>query len=344
MLNHLIPATADLVSALKAINNLSGHARTLFVHDEERHIVGSVTGGDIRRAILRGTPLDTPVTEAMNAGFVALDRQDPRCHEIVREARNKGIELLPVLDVDRHLIEILDLSKIKALLPLDAVLMAGGKGERLRPLTLTTPKPLLTVGPKAIIDYNIEALEANGITDIYVTVNYLHEQIEQHFDARKNIADITCILEPKRLGTLGSVTLIDSLHHDNVLIMNSDLLTNLNFAEMFDHHVTTGADITIAAVPYTVSVPYAIMRANGTRVTAIEEKPTFNYYANGGVYIIRRALLETITPGEYLDAPDFITRTIRDGGHVEYFPINGRWIDIGSPDDYRYADDLMTPL
>ena len=344
MLNHLISAQADLVCALKAINNLSGHSRTLFVQDADGAVTGSVTDGDIRRAILRGNGLSESVTVAMNANFMSIDRQNPKCHDIVREARRKGIDLLPVLDSERRLTDILDLSKVKAMLPLDAVLMAGGRGERLRPLTLTTPKPLLKVGPKAIIDYNIEALEANGISNIFVTVNYLHEQIEEHFNQRQNIAEIRCILEPKRLGTLGSVTLIDSLSHDNVLVMNSDLLTNLDFAEMFDHHITTEADITVAAVPYTVSVPYAIMRGNGTRVTAIEEKPTFNYYANGGVYIIKRSLIDALTPGEYLDTPDFITQTIRNGGHVEYFPINGRWIDIGSPDDYRYADDLMTPL
>lgn len=225
--------------------------------------------------------------------------------------------------------------------------MAGGRGERLRPLTLSIPKPLLAVGGKPIIDRNIEMLEEYGVRNIFVTVNYLHNKIEEHFRIRNaketdNHADVTCVLEPKRLGTLGSLALVEGLRHDNILVMNSDLLTNLDFEKMWRTHTESGAHLTMGAVPYTVSVPFAIMRTKGSEVTGLEEKPTYNYFINGGVYMMRRELLERITKGEYLDAPNFIESLIADGLNVECFPIEGRWIDIGSPDDYRAANELLS--
>ena len=225
---------------------------------------------------------------------------------------------------------------------MDAVLMAGGRGERLRPLTLETPKPLLKIGNKAIIDYNVDELIRNGVDNIFVTVNYLHEQIETHFSQPRSGAEIKCILEPKRLGTIGSVALIDDLKHDHVLVMNSDLLTTLSYEDMFAWHIEHEADLTMAVIPYTVSIPFAIIDHDLDSVKGLIEKPTHNYLANAGIYIIRRQMLSRIKSGDYLDAPDFIEQLIADGHKVCHYRINGTWIDIGSPDDFRYAQELMS--
>ncbi|MDE7437147.1 MAG: nucleotidyltransferase family protein [Muribaculaceae bacterium] len=341
--SHILNPDASVKDALDAINSLSGGRMILFVTDSDDKILGAVTDGDIRRALLRGVSISDSVCKAMNTLFTSLDSND-NAAEVVAEGKRRHLRLIP-LTREGRLTDILDLDSLQAVLPVDAVLMAGGKGERLRPLTLHTPKPLLKVGGKPIIDRNIERLEAFGIKNVFVTVNYLGEQIEEHFSMRnsadpKPFAEVKCVREPRRLGTLGSLALVDGLQNDTVLVMNSDLLTNIDFDKMWRHHISTGAALTVGTVPYTVSVPYAIMRTDGTRILGLEEKPTYNYFANGGVYMMKRELIDAIPAGEYLDAPDFIESLIAKGERVESFAIEGRWIDIGSPDDFRAANEL----
>ncbi len=343
--DHIISSGATLREALDAINNLSGRPLILFSVDRNEKLAGSITDGDIRRALLRGENLDSPVENAMNRNCLRIENGGDETRKVA-EGKRRKLRLIPVTS-DGKISEILDLDSIRAILPLDAVMMAGGKGERLRPLTLETPKPLLKVGGKPIIDRNIERLEEYGLRKTFVTVNYLREKIEEHFEARNNAtpsprARVECVLEPTRLGTLGSLSLIEGLTEENLLIMNSDLLTTIDFKKMLDHHISTGAALTVGAVPYTVSIPYAIMRTEGNHVRGLEEKPTFNYFANGGVYIMRSKLLERIPKGEYLDAPDFIERLISEGEKVEMFPIDGGWIDIGNPDDFRTANEILS--
>ncbi len=335
---HELPATATVRDALEGLNRLSGETMTLFVADGEGRVSGSVTDGDVRRGLLAGIGLVDPVARVAHTGFLAVKGEDSD-FEVMRRAREKGIALLPRLDQDGRLAGIIDLREIKALLPIDAVLMAGGRGERLRPLTLDTPKPLLEVGGRAIIDYNIDSLKAHGVADIFVTVNHLREKIEAHFEA---IEGVECIAEPRRLGTIGSLRLIgDRLRHDNVLVMNSDLLTDLDFEDLYSSHVASGAALTVVAVPYTVSVPFAVMDIKGEWVNGLTEKPTLNYFVNAGVYLMRRELVERIAPDSYTDAPDFIEDLIADGKKVGYYHLRGTWIDIGSPDDYRHACEMM---
>lgn len=336
---HSIAADATVREALVALNSLSGESLTLFAFDGDDLLVGTVTDGDIRRALIGGASLSDKVEKVMHRNYLSAVPGDNICLSI-SEGRRRRITLLPVVEQGR-VVSLLDLRKMRTKLPIDAVLMAGGRGERLRPMTEHTPKPLLPVGGKPIIDYNVDELEACGVDKIFVTVNYLAEQIERHFYGRMGNASVECVREPKRLGTMGSLAFVDGLTCDNVLVMNSDLLTTLDFEAMYLQHVKTGADITMAAVPYNVSVPYALMRMENGMVIGLEEKPTYNYFANAGVYLIRRPLLSRIKKGEYLDAPDFISSVIAERGNVGCYPIEGTWIDIGSPDDYRYANELM---
>lgn len=342
MLNrHIINADASIRDTLVALNNLSGDSMTLFALDEHRRLVGSVTDGDIRRALIAGHSTEDATVDIAFRNYIALEAgcSPETKYQTVAKARERRINLLPVLDKG-ILVDILDLRKVKSALPVDAVLMAGGRGERLRPLTLTTPKPLLKVGGKPIIDYNVESLMRFGVENIFVTVNYLKDQIIEHFSNPLWEGKVHCIEEPCRLGTLGSVALIDSLSHDNVIVMNSDLLTNIDFERLWKHHVESGATLTMSTVPYTVSIPFAILKTAGERVVGLEEKPTFNHFANAGVYMIGRNVIKEISPGEYVDAPDFVESLIEKGLKVTHFPIDGTWIDIGSPDDFRYANEI----
>lgn len=340
MNRHIINEHATLVEALERLNALSGEVMTLLVTTDDGRMTGTLTDGDSRRALLAGVALDEPVTRAMHRDFKRLDASGIDVGAL-REMREKGIRLIPVLDADGRIARILDTRVTRTVLPLTAILMAGGKGERLRPLTLDTPKPLLKVGDKAIIDYNIEALAAVGITDISVTVNYLAPQLVEHFSHPVAGVDVKCVAEPSAMGTIGSASLIPHPEGGDTVVMNSDLLTTVSFEEMYMRHVAEKADITIAAIPYNVSVPYAILSTDGARVTALEEKPTYAHYANAGIYIISNELLDSIPAQGRTDATDLIEKAIADGRRVVYFPIDGTWIDIGSPADYRHACELI---
>lgn len=338
--DYIIRQDATVIEALRKLNNLSGRQMTLFATDSTGRVTGTITDGDIRRALIDGHTLDDAVASIMHTAFIAFRGMHPDITDI-REIRRRQVTLVPHLNDDGTIKRIYDFSVYHSILPIDAVVMAGGRGERLRPLTLETPKPLLPVGDRCIIDYNIEALARNGITDISVTVNYLAEQIEQHFAKPVAGVQVKCVREPRRMGTIGSLTLVEPGCNDTVLLMNSDLLTNINYEAMYMAHIGEDADLTAAVTPYMVSVPYAIFRTEGNRVLSLEEKPTYNYYANAGIYMIHRRCLDLIPRDTYYDAPDLIEALIARGGKVRQFVIDGTWIDIGSPDDYRAAQELM---
>ncbi|MCH5237808.1 MAG: NTP transferase domain-containing protein [Muribaculaceae bacterium] len=336
---HSVSTKANVLEAMKKINSLSGESMTLFALDPEGILRGTVTDGDIRRALVERGSLDLTVEQVMHTHFLVAHPGDD-LSEIMAKGRRRHIDLLPLVEEGR-IVELLDLRKIKSFIPVEAVLMAGGRGERLRPLTDTIPKPLLKVGEKPIIEYNLEELEACGVKRIHVTVNYLADMIEEYFRHRSGMAKIECVREPKRLGTIGSMALIDDFRSEDILLMNSDLLMDIDFQAIYLEHRHRDADITMAAVPYNVSVPFAIMKMKNDCVETIEEKPTYNYFANGGVYMIKRTLIERIPREEYMDAPDFISSVIEAGGKVCCHHLEGSWIDIGSPDDYRLACELM---
>lgn len=342
--NHCIKAGASLRDALGALNRLSGGVMAVFVVDGSGRMFGSLTDGDIRRALLAGADLTQPVETAMHRRFRFIRQGQPDV-EALRAFRSEGITLIPVLDGDDRLTDIIDLTRLRTILPVRAVLMAGGKGERLRPATLTTPKPLLKIEGKAIIDYNIEALAACGIRDITVTTRYLAEQLDEHFAGPVAGVQVRTVREEQPLGTIGAVALTDAPDAPgDTLVMNSDLLTTISFEEMYLRHRHTGADITIAAIPYQISVPYAILTpdaARPDRVAGIEEKPSFSYYANAGIYFFRNSVFDLLRPGVRCDATDLIERAIAAGKTVTYFPIKGTWIDVGSPVDFRQAGELM---
>lgn len=337
---HLIRPEATIVEALEALNRLSGETMTLFVADSDLRLKGSLTDGDVRRALLSCHTLAATVGDICNKDCLRIREGDYET-AVMQEARRKGVTLLPVVK-EGIIISTIDLRSQRGLIPADGVLMAGGRGERLRPLTEKTPKPLLPVGGRPIIDLNVELMRDFGIRNIYVTVNYLKEQLKDHFgNTRKEGREVICVEEPVKLGTIGSLSLIEGFASPHIVVMNSDLLTDINLEEMYLKHVATEAFLTMAVVPYVVSVPYAIVEHEGDRVDGLTEKPTYNYYANAGIYMMRREVAESLPKGRHMDAPDLIESLLREERRVSQFKIEGRWIDIGSPDDYRHACEIM---
>ncbi len=337
---HIIDSKKSILEALNRLNNLPGSEMTLFVADSKGCVTGTVTDGDIRRALISGYGLDTEVGEITHRSFKWLAEGQTDIM-LLRECRQNGIKVLPVLDSKKRLVKVIDLDHCRSMLPVSALLMAGGKGERLRPLTLDTPKPLLKIDGKAIIDYNIDELIACGITDITVCTRYLAEKIEAHFQKPIDGVKVKCVREEQPLGTIGAASLVSRPDEGATIVMNSDLLTSLSFEDLYLRHISENADITVAVIPYQVSVPYAILTTDGPRVTGIEEKPAYSYYANAGIYLINNNLLNKLKRDVRIDATDFIEQSIREGSKVTFFPVNGTWIDIGSPVDFRHAGEIM---
>ena len=341
---YIISQDKSLLEALSQINYIATGPLCLFVVDNKGKMVGTLTDGDSRRALIKGASINDSISLVMNRDFNCLHKgvDDDVIH--IHHQRDLKMKLVPVLDKNDQIIDIIDLERIITRLPVDVVLMAGGKGERLRPLTLTTPKPLLQVGGKSIIDYNVERLISYGISHINVTVNYLHEQIEEHFSKEIKGTIVKCVREPQFLGTIGSVKLVKEFHHDIILLMNSDLFTNVNYEDFFTHFMRHDADMSVATIPYTVNVPYGIFELDGRNIKAIKEKPSYNYYANAGIYLLKKDLLEYIPNDSFFNTTDLIEKLISLGKSVIRFPITGYWIDIGRLEDYKKAQELVHHL
>ena len=338
---HIILNSFTILDALNRINNIHEGPLVLFVVDSENKVIGSLTDGDIRRALIKGISVTETVEKAVHRNFNFLRKNvndDVKNIHIQRELKMK---LVPVLDENNQIYEIINLEKYKTLLPVDAVLMAGGKGERLRPLTEKTPKPLIKVGEKCIIDYNIDSLISYGIKNIFVTVNYLGEQLEEHFKEKRDGIKINTVKEPKYLGTIGSIKFVESFYNDTILVMNSDLFTNIDYEDFYLHFKEHDADMSVAAVPYIVKVPYGVFNLEGRNIKGVTEKPTISYYANAGIYLIKKELLKLIPENKFYNATDFMSSLINNNYKVIRYPMSGYWIDIGQHDELERAKEIV---
>lgn len=343
---YIIHQNLPLLEALVCINAIQRGPLVLFVIDEDNRMIGTLTDGDSRRALIAGASVNDPVSKVMHCNFYFLTEGIDYDVQHLHELKQKKLHLVPVLDKERHIVDIIDLERYQTKLPVDAVIMAGGKGERLRPLTETIPKPLLKIGDKCIIDYNVDNLIHCGVEHISVTVNYLKGQIEAHYEQPRDGIKILTVSEPKFLGTIGGLQYVPQFYHDTILLMNSDLFTNINFEDFYLHFEEHQADMSAVAIPYSISVPYGIFDIGQKReIKGIFEKPTYNYYANAGIYLIRREMLEKYIPNDtFFNATDFMEKLISEGRKVIRFPLSGYWIDIGNKQEYQKAQDLVQHL
>lgn len=340
---YLIEDTKIIREALVSLNNLSNDIQTLFVISGNGVMRGTITDGDIRRGLIDGLTIAEPVSSIMHVDFKFINENNGSV-QYIKELKKSNIELLPRLDSEGKIIDIHNLKELKSILPIDAVLMAGGKGVRLRPLTESTPKPLLKLGDKAIIDYNVDTLIDYGVKNISATVNYLGEQIIDHFKELRKGIRVKCVKEPRFLGTIGSIKFVDMFENDVILVMNSDLFTNIDYEDFYLHFIKNEADVSVAAIPYSVSVPYGIFELEERNILGVKEKPVYNYYANAGIYLIKKNLLELIPEETFFDATDFIELMIAKKYKIVRFPLIGYWIDIGKHEDYKKAQEFIRHL
>ncbi len=340
--NYLIESGSSIRDALAQLNTLKDKLNLFIVEDSK--VIGSLTDGDVRRGLLSGITLESKVEEAMKKDFIAI-RKDKFDLENIKQKIEEGVRIVPVLDDNDQLIRILDLKNKQTILPLDAVIMAGGKGQRLMPLTKDTPKPLLKVGDKPIIEYNIERLAKFGVNNQFISINYLGYMIKDYFkDGQSKDISIKYLHEHEPLGTIGVIGgQLDRFDHDYILVMNSDLLTNIDYESFFLKFMEEEADMAIATTSYEVNVPYAVLETEKDRVLSFKEKPTYTYYSNAGIYILKKEVLKLIPSNSFYNATDLIEELIKTNRKVVTFPIFGYWLDIGKHHDFEKANqDIKT--
>jgi dTDP-glucose pyrophosphorylase len=317
--------------------------------DGKNRLQGTVTDGDLRRAILTGKNLDTPVKELLARKAESIypepisASEEDDSDKLLRLMQQHRIRQIPILDKRKR---VVDLATIEDLLPdqdlpMQAVIMAGGYGKRLRPLTEDIPKPMLPVGDRPLLERTIDRLRESGIKRVQISTHYLKDKITDYFgDGEGFGVELNYVSEDQPLGTAGALGLMD-LSDEPILVMNGDILTQVDFRAMLDFHYQHNADMTIAVRQYDIDVPYGVVETDGVRVVRIAEKPTVRNFINAGMYLLNPEVHQFIPDSRKYDMPELINRLIDESRMVICFPVREYWMDIGKVEDYRKAmDDL----
>lgn len=324
--------------AVKTIDE--GSLQIALVTDPEYRLLGTVTDGDVRRGILRSVPLDRPVASIMNPKpIVGSTHQDQE--EILSTMQAENIHHLPIVD---ELGRVIDLKILEDLLrpkPLDnaVVLMAGGLGTRLVPLTNDCPKPMLPVGGRPILETILKNFADHGFHRFYISVNHKSEMITNHFgDGSKWNVSIKYLHEGEQLGTAGALSLIPDPPEEPLIVMNGDVLTKVNFRHLLNFHVQESATATMCIREFEFQVPYGVITVKGRQIFAIEEKPTQRYFVNAGIYILDPKVLGFVSASRKIDMPELFKTVIERNLSTAVFPLREYWVDVGQHRDLLRAN------
>lgn len=340
----LIRRTQTVRDALACVD--AGGEGIALVVGEGRKLIGTITDGDLRRATLAGIDVDKATVDTL-----LRRREGPRTQPLTAPVGTTELQLMQMMKRSRlrHIpivdgkgrVQELALLRELALedpLPVTAVVMAGGLGERLRPLTDKVPKPMLHVGDRPVMEHVLEQLQKVGISRVSITTHYKPEAIVDHFgDGRRFGVEIDYVNEKEPLGTAGALGLMTP-PDGPVLVINGDVLTQVNFRSMLSYHSDNQADMTVGVRRFELKVPYGVVDMEGALVTGLDEKPTYKFFINAGVYLIEPNVFQLIKHQEHLDATDLIDRLMSAGRKVVGFPIHEYWLDIGRPEDYLRAN------
>lgn len=333
---HLLHKGTKIIDALKQLNFL-GKDAIIFIVDQNGILFGSLTDGDIRRALLKGYNTTDLVDEIIqpNPRFLVKDKFEI---DYVIKLKAHNFKIIPIVNDEKKVINVVNFNEIKSYLPLSVIIMAGGRGERLRPYTDDVPKPMLKIGEKPIIEYNVNSLKSYGVENFWISINYLGEQIENYFgDGAAFNLNINYVYEEKALGTIGSAANVSTINHEFVLIMNSDILQNVDFEKFFIDFQHQDADLSILTIPYKVDIPFAVLETENRQVLSLKEKPTYTYFSNGGIYLMKKSALSLIPKDQQFHATDLIETMVNRNMKVISYPFLGYWLDIGRKSDYEKA-------
>lgn len=345
------PSFSDLCigmesSIRQAAASIDRNARGIvLVVDGEQRLFNTITDGDLRRAILAGLMLDDPISELL-ARKSAVTPTPPVTAPVGTDPdallylmREHGVRQIPLLERDGCVVGLVTLDELvpDEVLPLQALIMAGGLGTRLLPLTEELPKPMLPVGTRPLLELIVEQLRLAGIRQVNLATHYKSELIADHFrDGSDFGVDIRYVKEDQPLGTAGALSMLEE-SEDPLLVMNGDILTRVDFRSMLHFHREHKADLTIAVREYEFRVPYGVIDTDGVQVRGISEKPLMRYFINAGIYLLNPSVCRMIPERQAYDIPELIERLLAEGHTVVSFPIREYWLDIGKTDHYSQA-------
>lgn len=332
-----ISENATIIEAMEKINE--GASEIALVIDKKRKLIATVTDGDLRRGLLSGLSLNDPVKKCMHRNFIYVKEGTGKA-EVLELMKAHTIKQVPVLDskgrvVGLHLMKEIIGAKEKANI---ALIMAGGRGERLRPITEEIPKPMVKVAGRPILERLILHLISYGIKNFYIAVNYKSEIIENHFlDGRELGCKINYIKEQKPLGTAGAIGLLPVMPKEPIVVLNGDLLTQFNLDEMLNFHIKKRCSATIGVYDYVYKVPYGVVEEKKNKLVSMREKPSFVLPINAGIYIIEPELVKLVPKNEPFTMPGLFEKALSLGKNIGVFHIEGDWIDIGMHRDLKKA-------
>ncbi|MBR4571080.1 MAG: nucleotidyltransferase family protein [Candidatus Riflebacteria bacterium] len=333
----LIYPNTSIIDTLKVIDDTA--VEIALVVDENKHLIGTVTDGDIRRGLIKGSSLNEPINSLMNPSPITagLNTTDD---ELLFMMTNRSIKHMPIVDSEKHVLRLVLLKDLIAgkKRPNFAVIMAGGLGSRLGSLTQNTPKPLLPVGGKPVIAIIAEQLKKHGIENIYISINYKGSQIKEWFENHPiNGAQISYLEEKEFLGTAGSLSLLPTKTSETIIVINGDIISPINFGSLLEFHQQNHNSLTLCTREFSFQVPYGVLKLNGSQLISIEEKPSQNIFINAGIYAVSPEILQYIPENTRYDMPQLINTAIKNGKTVGCYPVSDYWLDIGTPQDYIKA-------
>jgi dTDP-glucose pyrophosphorylase len=334
----LVGPDTPMFEVIKVLDQ--GAMKIVLVVDQKQKLMGTVTDGDIRRAILRGQPLGIAAAEIMNRKFHHGQAGDESAALLVM-MRRLQLSQMPLLDGDGKVVGLKTLEQMLALDFRDnwVVLMAGGEGRRLRPLTQHLPKPLLQVGPRPILETILMNFIEARFRNFFISVNYKAELVERHFGNGSRLGvNIQYLREDQQLGTAGALGLLPGKTSEPIIVMNGDIMTTVDFAQLLAFHQEQGAVATMAVGEYHFEVPYGVVEVEGTRLKCIEEKPVIRNFVNAGIYVLNPEVLDLITLGKPHNMPQIYQQLIDNERNCAVFPIREYWLDIGRLDDFDRAN------
>jgi dTDP-glucose pyrophosphorylase len=334
----LVGPETTLREALQVIDRTGG--QIALVVDASRRLLGTLSDGDIRRGLLKGTSLAEPVTAAMHLNPIVARLSEDRAG-ILALMRRRSLRQMPVVDDTGHVVGLETMGDFFTTPVRDnaVVIMAGGLGTRLAELTRDTPKPMLRVGTRPILETIVRSFADQGFRQFHFAVNYKAEQIEAHFgDGSEFGVEIRYLREQERLGTAGALSLLPELPGQPLVVTNADLLTKEDFGAMVDRHVEAGAEATMAVRDYEMQVPFGVVREREGRIEAIEEKPMQRFVVNAGMYVLSPEAVVLVPRGRYYDMPTLFQQLVDAGRPTRCHPIAGYWLDIGRMGDYERAN------
>jgi dTDP-glucose pyrophosphorylase len=329
---------APISEALRVIDDVS--LQICLVVDAEGCLVGTVTDGDVRRGLLRSVALEAPVSEIMTKS-PTIGHPGESKERLLEVMTARHLRHMPIVDSERKIVGLVlrdDLLMHEPRLN-TVVLMAGGLGTRLRPMTETTPKPLLNVGGRPILETILESFIEHRFEKFFISVNYKSEMIKAHFgDGKRWNVEIRYLEEKEKLGTAGALSLIEERHDQPLIVMNGDLLTRVNYSHLLQFHTSYEAHATMCVREYDFEVPFGVVTVNENRIERIVEKPVHSFFVNAGIYVIDPETLTLVQSNQRLDMPELFDRVMENGLNAVAFPIREYWLDIGRSNDFERAN------